>query len=110
SPALTLKGAHGRRYLAEPRERAIGSVFCCASWAGGPRGRRKLDCAPIPPFLRQETKCQVPRRVFEAGADPERPDQVVDEPLVLDFAAGRSVLPPSSASAPSRITLPVPVA
>jgi hypothetical protein len=33
-------------------------------WGRRPADRRKLDCAAIPPFLRQETKCQFPPCLF----------------------------------------------
>src|ERR1700737_25150 len=98
------------RVQSRGRRRAIDSGFCGGSATNGPGGRGELDCAAIPPCLRQETERQVPGGVFETGTDIDGPNEVVDEPLVMVLAARRRVLPAVSAAAASRIPLGIPVA
>ena len=60
--------------------------------------------------MRKYTQRQVPGCVFEAGADVDGPNEVVDEPLVVGLPARRRVLPPGPASEPARIRLLIPLA
>src|SRR5437870_9475833 len=59
-----------------------GSAFCSRYRATSPGGRGELGRTTIPPRLRQDTQRQVPGCVFEAGADVDGPNEVVDEPHV----------------------------
>ena len=112
-PNRTPNGADApvtRRRFRPVAPRDHGSALRSRSRATSPSGCGELGGATIPPRLRQDTQRPVPGCVFEAGADVDGPNQVVDEPPVLGLPAGRRVFPPGPASERARIGLSIPLA